>query len=159
MIKVRRATAEDALEICRVHVSSIREVCARDYTSEQISAWAGGKTPEGYVRAMNAGEEMFVALVEKNIVGFGAIDLAKSTIQAVYVHPQAIGKGVGQALLLALEESARKANLDELTLPSSLTARNFYEKNGYIPGEQTTHTLSSGVEIECVPMKKRLEAE
>jgi len=159
MITVRRATADDALDIYRVHISSIKEVCSGDYTAEQINAWAGGKTPERYVRAMNAGEVMFVALIDENIVGFGALDLLKSTIQAVYVHPQALGKGVGQALLLALEGKAREASIDELTLPSSLTARKFYEKNGYIPGEQTTHTLSSGIDLECVPMRKRLKGK
>jgi putative acetyltransferase len=156
MPTIRRASAEDAVDICRVHVSSIREVCAADYTPEQINTWAGGKTPEGYVRAMQAGEQMFVALLADEVVGFGSIDLTKSTIQAVYVHPTALGKGAGKALLLALEETAKKANIEELNLPSSLTARGFYEKNGYIAGEQTVHTLSSGVDLECIPMKKSM---
>ena len=36
---IRQARDEDALGIISVHVNSIRNVCAKDYTSEQIEAW------------------------------------------------------------------------------------------------------------------------
>ena len=47
---VRFATPADAEAICRVHVASIRESCAGDYTPQQIEAWAGPKRPEDYIR-------------------------------------------------------------------------------------------------------------
>lgn len=41
MINIRRAQHKDALEIIDSHVRSIREICEKDYTPEQIEAWAG----------------------------------------------------------------------------------------------------------------------
>src|SRR5687768_12579402 len=52
---IRRATPDDADAITPVHVASIRTLCAKDYTPEQIEAWAGWKSPEKYRAAMAAG--------------------------------------------------------------------------------------------------------
>ena len=53
-IEVRLATPADAEEIHRVHLASVRTLCARDYTPEQIQAWAGFRHPDNYRRWLAA---------------------------------------------------------------------------------------------------------
>ncbi len=38
---IRRACHEDATNIINAHRRSIRELCSKDYSSDQITAWAG----------------------------------------------------------------------------------------------------------------------
>ncbi|MBF2004206.1 MAG: hypothetical protein IGS49_01680 [Chlorogloeopsis fritschii C42_A2020_084] len=47
-IKIRPATLEDAAAICHVHLTSVRVLCARDYTPKEIEAWIGDRSLENY---------------------------------------------------------------------------------------------------------------
>jgi putative acetyltransferase len=76
----------------------------------------------------------------------------------VYVHPDYVGRGVGGALLAALEEQARADGVERLTLHSTLNARVFYLKHGYRDEGQTTFQLRPGLELPCVKMTKGLTA-
>src|SRR5687767_2388685 len=107
--RIRPATAVDADAICAVHVASIRGLCADDYTAEQIDGWAGAKHPDRYRRAMAEGERMFVAELQSGTgrVVIGLAGIHGNEVRAVYVHPDHVGRGVGGALLAALEEQAR----------------------------------------------------
>ena len=150
---LRRAERADAPSICGMHVASIRAYCAGRYTPTQIEAWAGPKRPEWYTRAMAAGEVMFVAESAGQIVGFAALDGAQ--VKAVYVAPGWTGRGVGSALLAAVETHAAAADVFELHLESSLNAVDFYLARGYAQVRDSIHRMGD-VEIPCVTMRKRL---
>ena len=154
--RVRPATPADAEAVCAVHVASIRRLCARDYTAEQIEVWAGGKHPDRYVRAMAEGETFFVAEgleATPTVIGFSSV--LGDEVRAVYVHPDHVGVGVGRALLAAVEEHARDGGVEVLRLNSTTTAREFYTAHGYQnDGESIFDML--GVGLPCVKMSKRL---
>jgi putative acetyltransferase len=136
-----------------MHVASIRAHCVRDYSAGQIEAWAGPKRPEQYVRAMAAGEVMFVAEFAGRIVGFAGV--AGPEIKAVYVAPGQTRRGVGRALLRAVEDHAAGAGALELRLESTLNAEPFYAAHGYARVAPAVHEMC-GVEIPCVAMRKAL---
>ena len=50
----------------------------------------------------------------------------------LYVHPAATGQGVGAMLVDALEKLAGARGATKLTVDASDTARDFFEKRGYI---------------------------
>ena len=150
---LRRANAADAPSICRMHVASIRAHCAARYTAAQIDAWAGPKRPEWYTSAMAAGEVMFVAESAGQIIGFAALDGAE--VKAVYVAVGWTGRGVGSALLTAVEGEASARNVRELHLASSLNAVDFYLARGYRRVRDAIHRMGE-IEIACVTMHKPL---
>ncbi len=153
-VLIRRATPDDAEQITPVHVASIRTLCAKDYSQEQIDAWAGWKTPAQYRNAMAAEEVFFVAELAGAVVGFAV--LLRDEAKAVYVHPDHAGKGVGGKLLEAVEAEARLNDVDTLKLTSTLTSVGFYESQGYQRGELTHHPVADGIRLECIHFTKQL---
>lgn len=151
---IRRASPADADAITPVHVASIRTLCAKDYTQEQIDAWAGWKSPEKYRAAMAAGEVFFVAEIDGVVVGFSV--LFGDEVKAVYVHPDYVGRGIGRRLLEALEAEARSRGVAELKLTSTLTSVRFYESCGYVKGDLHQHPVTGGVTLPCVHFTRRL---
>jgi putative acetyltransferase len=154
-LTVREATAADAESIWHVHVSSIREFCAADYTAQQIEAWAGPKRPEDYRQALARGEvtAMYVAEANGEVLGF--VCAVGDDLRGLYVAPGAIGKGIGTALLERIEADARTRGIAVMRLNSTLNAVRFYAARGYAAGERTIRMMS-GVGIPCVPMTKSL---
>lgn len=150
---IRAARPEDAEAICRVHVTSIRVLCARDYTPAQIEAWAGPKCAADYVRGLEAGEAIYVAETHGEIVGFGCRN--GDELRALYIAPATTGRGVGTELLKRIEADALTAGIRSLWLHSTLTAAAFYQARGYIRGEPVAR-LMRGVPIPCIPMRKSL---
>jgi len=154
-IEVRRGTAEDLEEVADLHKASILELCAEDYTPEQLASWTEALTPEGYKTLLGT-RELFVATDDGEVRGFGVLDLKASVINATYVSPTAVGQGVGRALVEAMERVAIEHGLGQLTLHSTLNAVGFYEALGFVRGEQSTNRLPSGAELPCVVMRKSL---
>jgi putative acetyltransferase len=155
VLVVRRAHEEDAPVIFEVHTCSIREICVSRYSAAEVEAWAGRLRPGSHLRAIRS-REFFVATDDTGIAGFGQLDLGAGEVEAVYVHPRALRRGVGARLLRTLEEVARAAGLSELHLKSTLNAVTFYQRAGFRIEAQATHRISPDVELACVEMRKDL---
>jgi putative acetyltransferase len=152
-VRVRPATAHDAPAIWIVHVRSIREVCAGDYTPEQIEAWAGPKQPEDYIRALAGGEQLWVAEIGSAVAGFAC--LRGNKLRGLYVGPTSQRRGVGSALLNAVEAAATQQGISTLTLNSTFTARTFYEARNFRADEPIVRRMG-GTDVPCIPMSKNL---
>lgn len=50
MMSIRVAVESDANDIYAVHTSSIREICSRHYTDEQIKAWISRQSVDRYLK-------------------------------------------------------------------------------------------------------------
>jgi len=155
-ISTRRAKLGDAEQICQVHIASVRELCKSDYTPEQIEAWVGTLKPERHRQAIeNQNKIIFVAEIDGTIAGFS--ELFESEVNAVYVHPSYVRKGVGKLLLNVIEKEAIAHHINPLQLSSSTNAKPFYQACGYQVIEYSFHILRSGLKIPCVRMKKLIQ--
>ena len=154
MVTIRKASPADADEICKLHRESIRRLCATAYPAEKIAAWAESLTPERYLPAMHA-LEFFVA-EDRWIGGFVILDPGGAELNALYLHPRAVGRGVGRRLLEYAEDVARNNAVTKLQLRSTLNAAGFYEACGFSRLHETIHEHPAGVELECVLMTKVL---
>lgn len=156
MIAIRRATQEDRESIWQVHVRAIQEVCNSHYSPKEIEDWSEVLKPTRYDEPIKRGS-FFVAVDANVIVGFGNLNQDNGEIEAVYVAPEYVGRGVGKKVLQALESVARNLELTMVRLSSSLNAVHFYENAGYRRQKQKRYLLP-GDRVACLPMTKELSS-
>jgi GNAT superfamily N-acetyltransferase len=148
----------DLPEVAAVHRASILDLCATHYSTAELSVWTDALRPEAYA-ALLVGREFFVAEEDDRILGFGVLDRSQSLINATYVSPKAVRRGVGRRLVEAMEEAARQGGLRQLKLSSTLSAVRFYERLGYVQREAAYNRLPTGAELPCVVMTKEVASE
>ena len=122
---------------------SIEDLTADDYTEAQQEAWASAADDEKAFGNKLADELTLVATLAGSPVGFAAL-AGKDKIDMLYVHPAAVGQGVGAMLVDALEKLAGSRGAAKLIVDASDSARSFFEKRGYVA--QQRNTVSVGDE-------------
>lgn len=154
---IRRANSSDAEGIIGAHLSSIKNVCSKDYTKVQIEAWARGRNekPEFMRQAI---QRDFVWVVESQlrILGFSQLaimDDENAEVMGLYLMPKALGQGLGKELLHQILEVCRDRKLKSLSLLSTLTARKFYEGHGFVLQLPVTTILIQNVPVPCYAME------
>ena len=140
---IRKAQSLDAEDFCNVLRASITHLCKLDHRDDpkELDSWLENKTVENCAQWIaSATSNTFVAEQDGKVVGVAGIG-HNGYLYLLYVLPEIKGKGVGQQLLLAAEESVSDIGLDVLRLESTLTARSFYEHCGYHPVSSETDGL------------------
>ena len=128
-IHIRTYTSKDCLLLAQLFYDTVHSVNARDYTPEQLQAWAPGLPDlEQWDRSFLE-HTTFVAEAEGVIAGFGDID-GTGYLDRLYVHRDYQKKGIGRALCDALERSAGEA--ERIVTHASLTAKLFFLRRGYL---------------------------
>jgi putative acetyltransferase len=155
LFSIRKANINDAVKIKNLHVASIQQVCASDYTSDQIEVWASNKRVSDYRQAIATGEEiMFVAERGDRVVGF--VGIRSDEVRALYMHPKYLKQGIGLALLMFAEEQLKKSGIKTARLSATLNAQNFYLKHGWKVSDGPTSITIGIVSAPCVSMYKNL---
>ncbi|MCJ8142910.1 GNAT family N-acetyltransferase [Ancylobacter sp. A5.8] len=163
-IRLYDARPDDAADLLRVHRAAIRSTAAGFYSPEIIAAWAPLPIPPEHVDALalrldNGIEEAVVARAKgAGVVGFGSFVPGRRELRAVYVHPDYGRRGIGAAMLAALERRARKYGLRELVMDASLNAEAFYHRHGFVTENTGEHVLPGGLRMACIRMRKPLAA-
>ena len=133
-IIIRKATSEDAEAACSVLVRSIKEICAPYYENDEeiLAQWLENKTPTNVRRWIESDRSYCVVAVNGSglVVGFAAI--SGSEIMLNYVLPEALHQGIGKRLLQALEAHAIASGIERVEVVSTIPAKAFYERNGYV---------------------------
>lgn len=152
---LRRAVPSDAADLWAVRGDALCTGCRGHYPAALLAALAADPVPETFPDTI-ARHYFVVALIGQRIAGFAALKPDPGMVDAVFVRAEAMGRGVGAALLAHVEEQAKSLGLTALSLKASLNAVAFYERAGYVAGEPGRHVTRSGHEIACVHMDKRL---
>lgn len=156
-IQFRQAELADAESIVTVKRAAISDTTGT-YTPAQTDAWQpGDDAVDSFEAAIE--DEQFVVIVAvsgEEIQGYGALNVEKSRVDAVYIHPDRMRKGLGSSLLRQLESRARMCGLDELEVVSSVNAAEFYESFGYERIEPRTRVID-GVKLDFVAYSKELD--
>ena len=154
-VRIRPASSEDVDGIWHVHNESIRALCSGRYQPREISAWIAFRPPEAY-RAALGSRNLFVAESAGEIVGFGQFDPARGEVEACYVSPEAVGRGIGSDLLARMEGLARSTGHKVMHLNATLNAEPFYARMGYKRLGAAVHRVGDDVELDCIRMQKKL---
>lgn len=127
-VSIRKAVASDAVPIHELHLRSVRQLCSAVYSPEIIDGWLQNRTPRGYLAGINR-DEMYVAEIEGRMVGFG--HAIPGQIEAIFVDPAYVRRGIGLQLLKYGIDLASAEAVNNIKIESTLNARPLYEKCGF----------------------------
>lgn len=146
-VSVRPLRDADIPTVIDVFRASVRLVALRDYTLDQVMAWAPDEIDPATWAKRYATRQAWVAeaaVAELRAAGpragvFGFIELeGQDHLDMMYVHPAHQGQGAATALLIHLESAARLLGARRLRTEASITARPFFERRGFrLIAEQT----------------------
>ncbi|MFI5395838.1 MAG: GNAT family N-acetyltransferase [Candidatus Binatia bacterium] len=152
---VRLATPEDAPQIVRIFHDTVHKVNSRNYTPEQVNAWAPQvPDPEEWATRKLQTRITFVADNNEILAGFGELE-ENGHIDCLYCHHAHQRQGVGSALYARIEEHARAMGLPCLFAEVSITARPFFQTKGFSLVRRQT-VVRRGVELTNFLMEKEL---
>jgi len=153
-ITIRSYQQGDEQEIAYIYYNTIHKVNIQDYTQEQVNAWAPLTSLETnrWLKKFEAINPL-VAVIDGQIVGFAEFE-ANGHIGCFFCHHEWIGKGVGSALMRAINTQATQKKIHRIFTEVSITARPFFEKQGFfIICEHVD--IKRGVELMCYKMERK----
>ena len=154
MVTLRTYRPDDAPALLTLYRDTIRRVNSRDYTPEQIRAWASDDIDPQNSADRFAGRFVAVADEAGRAVGFADLE-SSGHIDRVYVSADHQGRGVGRLLLSAVVAQAQRLGIARLFTEASITARPFFESQGFVVLTPQVVTLR-GVEFVNYRMERML---
>jgi len=153
---IRKAEREDAIAAWDIRNAAIIAQCTGHYPEEQLAAWTAGEIRDDFIQSV--ARSWYVATLNESVVGTGMLDYATGQVDAVFVRPDRMGRGVGSAMMAHLESHAIESRLSRLTLDSTLNAAPFYRKCGFVGDQRSVYESPRGISLVCIPMTKQLVA-
>lgn len=126
--QIRLAISDDATDISRVIIQSLRQSNALDYPPDVITQVEKSFSADS-IRTLLSQRQVFVATIDKRVVATASLD--QDVVRSVFVDPSHQGVGLGRRLMATLQSVAQDARIEVLRVPSSITAEAFYFKLGY----------------------------
>lgn len=123
---IREYKPSDCAKLAELFYNTVHTVNAKDYTKEQLDAWADGAVD--LEKWNHSFEEHYtlVAVDNNTVIGFGDIDKT-GYLDRLYVHANYQGKGIASAVCDRFEQAVQ----GNIVTHASITARPFFEKRGY----------------------------
>ncbi len=123
---IREYQSSDCRQLTELFYNTVHTVNAKDYTKEQLDAWATGQVDlETWNQSLREHFSV-VAIDDGIIVGFGDID-ETGYLDRLFVHAGHQQKGIATAICDRLESAVQ----ENIVTHASITARPFFEKRGY----------------------------
>lgn len=153
-IVIRAYQETDVPALANIFYHTIHTIHRRDYTEEQVNAWAPHDSAENYSgwQKKLAKVKPYVAVVNETIVGFAEFETS-GHIDCFYVHHEWQSKGIGSALMKAIIQKAEKQSISRIFAEVSITAKPFFEHKGFRVVKEQTVTLR-GAELKNFVMEK-----
>ena len=126
-IHIRRYEQGEEAALFNVYCTAIHIIASRDYTTEQVQAWAPLDFDAALWRDRIRGINPFVAEVSGELVGYADVQ-PNGYIDHFFVsgaHPR---KGIGSLLMRRILKEAQVLGIATLTSNVSRTAQPFFEK-------------------------------
>lgn len=122
---------EDLMQVRALFRHTIQTINAKDYDNQQIQAWSSAADDVKKWEDRLATQYFLVAKMDHQIVGFGTMT-PEGYLDAMYVHHNFQRRGIAQSLLNDLLQYARSQNVGTVWSDVSITARPFFDKNGFL---------------------------
>ena len=109
-MEIRRYKSVDLRQISRLFYETVHAVNIKDYTKEQVNAWATGRID---LKEWDASFQRHIAYV---------------VTDKLFVHKDFQGRGIATAICDRLEN---EAEVECIRVHASITAKSFFERRGY----------------------------
>ncbi len=126
---LREFRESDRAEAVKLFYRTVHAINARDYTLEQLDAWAPAHIDPVKWCSSFASHFSLVAIENGLLVGFGDVDITAGFLDRLYVHADFQRRGIASALCDSLE---RHVLYPTVTTHASVTAEPFFAKRGYV---------------------------
>lgn len=152
--RLRHWTPDDADITLTLFRRAVYEVASRHYTRAQLDAWACGIDPAAWAQSLSR-QSTWLAILDDTPAGFASLN-DRGHLEMLFVSPDHQRCGVARALLITAEDTARQRGLQRMTTDASLTARPFFEAQGFeiIRAQEIERR---GERLKNVAMEKRLK--
>ena len=129
-INTRIYRSEDCKEIIELFYNTVHSVNTKDYNQGQLDVWAP-KDIDISQWDKSLSEHYSVVIEEdKVIIGFGDLD-TKGYLDRLFIHKDYQGVGIATMIINEIEKYAKENKIEIITTHSSITAKPFFEKQGY----------------------------
>ncbi|MDJ0905782.1 MAG: GNAT family N-acetyltransferase [Woeseiaceae bacterium] len=153
-LRIRQFRDGDEAALLALFRNTIRNVNRRDYSAEQVRAWAPDDIDPQHWQRRIRGIDPFVCESDGRIVGYADVQ-DNGYIDHFFVHHETQGQGVGKTLFAAITQKAGELGIAELTSEVSITARPFFEHMGFDVVRSQVVTMND-VELTNFRMRKAL---
>ena len=151
-MQLREYIPSDCAQLAELFYQTVHSVNAKDYTQEQLDAWATGEVDLQAWDASFRAHRTIIAVENGGIVGFGDMD-ESGYLDRLYVHKDYQRQGVASAICDELE---RFAVGKTFTTHASITAKPFFLHRGYCVVRQQ-EVIRRGVALTNFAMEKQPE--
>lgn len=129
-MKIRLFHELDAEQIAQLFHETVREINIRNYSSNQVKAWAPDDIHFRNWAKVCSERLTYVADDQGVIAGFGELELS-GHIDCFYCHKNYQRMGVGRKIYCAIEAKAHELGIHRLYTEASITAKPFFLHMGF----------------------------
>ena len=128
---IRRLLDDEYEDVVKLITQTVHCVCAKDYTKEELNAWAPENFDVFKFRSNLSGCLNLAAFEKGKMVGSLSME-RDGYINRLYTHKDFLRRGIATALFKKAQLWAEEKGICELSLDSSKTAEAFYLKMGFV---------------------------
>jgi putative acetyltransferase len=154
-LSLRRVRFEDVPPVLQLIEGAIEQGCRHHYDREQRRAVYLGYATNLFVDALRPFLTL-VAELDGRPAAFAQLDVDTGVLRALFVDAAIQGRGLGRALLAAVEARARAAGCARIRGAMSLNAVPFYARAGFEPADGPARLYGGGVRVPVTWMEKSL---
>ena len=144
---IRNYRSDDCKEISGLFYETVHTVNAKDYSREQLCAWAHGSDQLLINNDKFLKQKTFIAESDGAILGFASID-GSGYLDMLFVHKDFQRRGIATALCNEAEK-----DFSVIKTFASVTAKPFFEKRGYVV-TGIRESERSGITLKSFEMQK-----
>jgi GNAT superfamily N-acetyltransferase len=148
-MNIRTIKSTDFERVEQLIRDAILEINAKDYSQQVVDFML--QVDPFRPRDTNHERDYFVAYDEDIL---GVIGLKDNEVKTFFVDPRYTGKGIGSSLLSYIESVSSERGYEVSKVYSSVSAKSFYEKQGYAVISEDLSTAGEGTMLRYYMEKK-----
>ncbi|WP_053957473.1 GNAT family N-acetyltransferase [Inediibacterium massiliense] len=129
-MSIRTYESKDCQEIIKLFYETVHSINSKDYTEKQLDVWAPTDINIDLWDKSFLKNYTIVFTINDTIVGFGDLSLS-GYLDRLFVHKNYQKQGIAKEIVADLENYAKNIGLTTITTEASITAKPFFEKQGY----------------------------